>query len=228
MYKFEVHLHTSACSGCANSTGKEMVDAAIEKGYSGIVITNHFFHGNTCVDRKLPWRDFVRAYANDYYETKKYGEEKDITVLFGLEEGYAAGKEILIYGLSPEIISSHPEFNYMDLSQKSDFIHSYGGIVVHSHPFRVRDYIPNPDVAPTPDYIDGVECYNFFNAIEENLKAFIYAENTGKFKISGTDIHNASGFGQAGLDFDNPIKTNKELVNEIKKGNYRLITPYDL
>ncbi len=228
MYKFEVHLHTSACSGCANSTGKEMVDAAIEKGYSGIVITNHFFHGNTCIDRKLPWRDFVGAYANDYYETKKYGEEKGITVLFGLEEGYTAGKEILIYGLSPETISAHPEFNDMDLSQKSEFIHSHGGIVVHSHPFRVRDYIPNPFVPPDPDCLDGVECYNFFNAVEENLKAFIYAENTGKFKFSGTDIHGATHFGSAGLDFDNPIKTNKDFVNEIKKGNYRLITPYNL
>ncbi len=228
MYKFEVHLHTSACSGCAVSTCYEMIDAAVEHGYSGIVITNHFFHGNTCVDRNKPWREFVKAYADDYYNAKKYGEEKGITVLFGIEEGYRAGKEVLIYGLSPENLSAHPEFNDMDLSQKSEFVHSYGGIIVHAHPFRVRDYIPDPAVAPDADCLDGVECFNFFNGIEDNVKAFIFAENTGKLKFSGMDIHDAKHFGSAGLDFDNPVKSNKDFIEQVKKGNYKLITPYNL
>ena len=65
MYKYEIHLHTNNCSACAISSPEEMVDIAAEKGYSGIVITNHFYHGNTGVDRNLPWEEFVSCFEKD-------------------------------------------------------------------------------------------------------------------------------------------------------------------
>ena len=119
-----------------------MVDAAVEKGYSGIILTNHFYHGNTCVDRDLPWVEFVDAYEQDYLVAKKYGEEKGLKVFFGIEEGYDAGKEILIYGISPEALKKCSDFITMDPSQMADFVHQNGGITVCAHPFRNRSYIP--------------------------------------------------------------------------------------
>lgn len=227
MYKFEIHLHTSACSGCSVSASEEMLDAAYEKGYSGIVITNHFYHGNTCVDRSLPWREFVNAFAADYYNAREYGAKKGLTVLFGIEEAYSRGKEMLIYGLSPEIIADCPDFKTMNPRQMSDFIHKNGGIAVCAHPFRDRDYIPSPNTPPDISLFDGIEAYNHFNLPEENLKACILAENSGLFKTAGTDIHNYRDFGNAGIDFDYPVKSNGDFITQLKNGSYKLITPYN-
>ena len=85
MFKYEMHLHTSGCSKCAHSTIEEMIIALKEKGYTGAVITNHFYRGNTAVDRKLPWEDFVSAYEKDFLVGKALGEKLDFDVIFGIE-----------------------------------------------------------------------------------------------------------------------------------------------
>ncbi len=224
MYKFEIHLHTSACSACAISTAEEMIDAAKENNYSGVVFTNHFYHGNTCVDRNLPWEDFVDAYANDYYRAKKYGEEKGIKVFFGIEEGYAAGKEMLIYGLSPEALKSYPDFICLSAKEKSEFVHNNGGITVCAHPFRNRTYIPNPDTEPPASLFDGIECFNFFNTDDENKKAFAFAQKNNLIETSGGDIHRSSDLGKAGINFNVPINTYEDFIENLKNGNYTLIT----
>ena len=58
-YKYEMHSHTNACSACAVSTAEEMIQAAKEVGFAGIVFTNHFLHGNTAIDHNLPWEEFL-------------------------------------------------------------------------------------------------------------------------------------------------------------------------
>ena len=61
MYKYELHLHTSGCSKCGISSAREMVLCAKEKGYKGIVVTDHFYRGNTGIDRSLPRERFVEV-----------------------------------------------------------------------------------------------------------------------------------------------------------------------
>lgn len=228
MYKFETHLHTLACSGCGRSTAEEMIDAAAEHGYSGIVITNHFYHGNTCIDRNLPWREFVAPYAEDYYNAKEYGEKKGITVFFGIEEGFGGGKEMLIYGLTPEIIADCPEFKDMNPREMADFVHKNGGITVCAHPFRNRAYISDPDTPPDISIFDGIECYNHFNEPIDNVKAFIFTKNTGLFMTSGCDIHHHSDFGNAGIEFFEEIKSYEQFLSLMKKGEFKLISPYNI
>lgn len=223
MFKFEIHLHTSGCSACGISTAEEMIDAAKDNGYSGVVFTNHFYHGNTCVDRNLPWEEFVGAFEEDYLRAKEYGEKKGIKVFFGIEEGYDAGKEMLIYGLSPEILKNYPEFIMMGAKEKADFVHKNGGITVCAHPFRDRAYIPEPNKAPPTELFDGIECFNFFNKPEENEKAFDFAQKEGLIKTSGGDVHRSSDFGNAGIDFNVPIETYQDFLENLKKGNYKLI-----
>ncbi len=225
MYKFEIHLHTNNCSACAISTPFEMVDAAVEKGYSGIVITNHFYHGNTRVDRNLPWKSFVGEYIEDYEDAKEYGVKKGITVFFGLEEGFAPGKEMLIYGVDPEHFLNHPEFIMMSAREKSEFVHECGGICICAHPFRNRSYIPDPETPPNPDLFDGIEGFNLANKPEENEKALIFAINNKKIIISGSDTHQKDNFGNAGIAFDTPVTDYSEFIDKLKKGEFKLIYP---
>ena len=50
-YLYETHMHTSEGSACGQSAGAEMARAYAENGYTGIIVTDHFFYGNTA-DRK--------------------------------------------------------------------------------------------------------------------------------------------------------------------------------
>ncbi|MBQ6848353.1 MAG: PHP domain-containing protein [Clostridia bacterium] len=228
MYKFEIHLHTNNCSACALSSSKEMIDAAVKKGYSGIVITNHFYHGNTCVDRNATWQNFVGTYIEDYEDAKEYGEEKNITVFFGLEEGFAPGKEMLIYGVEPECFLNHPEFIMMSAREKSDFVHECGGICICAHPFRNRRYIPDPHTPPDPDLFDGIEGFNLANKAEENEKAFIFGLNNKKIIVSGSDTHQKENFGNAGIAFYEPVTDYKVFIDKIKKSDFELIYPNEI
>lgn len=223
MFKYEMHLHNCGCSACGKSTVQEMIDAAREKGYSGIVFTNHFYRGNTGVDRTLPWADFVGEYKKSYMEAKKYATRFDFDVLFGIEEKYTVGKEALIYGLSPEIIAATPEFAQMDISTMAKFVRKNGGIIVCAHPYRVRPYIPDPDRDPDPDCFDGVEVYNLHNTEEENGKALAFAKKYNLIQISGGDIHRCELFGGSGIAFKTRISNNKELINALKSRDYSLI-----
>lgn len=228
MYKFETHLHTKNCSACAGSEPQEIIDAAAAHNYAGVVVTNHFYHGNTAVDRNLPWEEFVEAYEKDYLELKRLGEEKGITVFFGLEEGFAPGREMLIYGIEPRIFKEHPEFIMMSAKEKSNFVRKNGGVCVCAHPFRDRDYIPDPNTAPDPKLFDGIEGYNLCNKDDENEKAMLFAFNNGKFIISGSDCHLAQHFGSAGIAFKRPVKTYSSFIKKLKNGDFTLINPHNI
>lgn len=47
LFTIETHLHTAQGSACAVSTGEEMARAHKAAGYDAIILTDHFFGGNT-------------------------------------------------------------------------------------------------------------------------------------------------------------------------------------
>ena len=59
-YLYETHLHTSEASACAHSTGNEMAEACKEAGYTGIIVTNHNWHGNHCIELSLTLENWIR------------------------------------------------------------------------------------------------------------------------------------------------------------------------
>ncbi len=223
MYKYETHLHTSACSACSVSDSVKLVDAAVKSGYSGIIITNHLFYGNTAVDRNLPWDDFIDKYKFDYLKAKEYARQFDIDVLFGVEEVYETGKEALIYGLEPDTLKSAPYSFNKDISKISKFVRENGGFIVAAHPFRNRSYIPDPDKTPDISKFDALETRNYFNTPEDNQKAIDFAIKTNMPQICGGDIHNTKDFGNSGLIFHKRIRTNLELVSALKNREYKMI-----
>ena len=226
MFKFEIHLHTSGTSKCGRSTAREMIDAAKENGYSGIVLTNHFYFGNTGIDRNLSWEEFVDSYEKEYLDALEYGKANGIKVFFGIEEKYKNFKEVLVYGITPEQLKSCKEYKNYTPCEKLEFFKSLGATLIHAHPFRDREYIPNPDEEPDMKYFDGIECYNHFNKPEENVKAFLFAKNHNTIMTSGCDVHNAKDFGNAGIAFFEPIETYEQLIENLRNNNFKLISPF--
>ena len=104
-----MHTHTTPCSKCAPMTHSELIDSLVAGGYNGCVLTNHFFKGNSGIDRNLPWNEFVALYEKDYVECKKAAEKFDLDIIFAIEEHLFDGLEILCYGITPDFLYQHYE-----------------------------------------------------------------------------------------------------------------------
>ena len=200
-YLYETHLHTTEGSACAGSGGAGMAYACKTAGYTGIFVTDHNWHGNTAVDKSLPWEAFVERFTKGYEAVKRVGDRIGLDVFFGWEAGYD-GTEFLIYGLSKEWLLRHPEIRDASVEEQFSLVHAGGGIVVHAHPFREEYYIPQ--VRLFPDAVDGVEGINAAHRMYAYKKVFderaiAYGREHGFPLTAGSDIHsvNLSGGGMA-------------------------------
>lgn len=128
MFKYETHLHSSASSACGKSTPEEEVHYYKEKGYTGIFITDHFWHGNTCIDKSLPWEEWVSQYCDAYRRAKAEGDLIGLQVFFGWETTYG-GADFLVYGLDEEWLRTHPEIIEVDEKGQYELVKKSGGYV---------------------------------------------------------------------------------------------------
>ena len=223
-YCYEMHAHSAQCSACAVSTSLEQVRAFHQAGYAGLVLTDHFIYGNTCVPRELPWEERMRRYYASYEEAKAEGERLDFDVLFGLELAYGDGKEVLLYGIGLDFLLDNPDIPRLPLEGIVERVHAYGGLVVQAHPFRDRPYI-NMAVQPKPWLLDGAEVYNCGNHPEDEPPAIAMVKEHGLIPTSGSDIHNVKRepVGRAGLAFPHRVRTNRELVQALQAREGKLI-----
>lgn len=190
-FVYETHLHTSQGSACGNNTGREMAIAHKEAGYTGIIVTDHFFYGNTAIDRELPWQDWVYQYCAGYRDALSVSKELDLDVFFGWESGYN-GTEFLVYGLDEEWLMKHPEIKDATVKEQYELVHKDGGIVFQAHPYREEFYIP--EVRLFPDDVDGIEVFNACNKLTDGRD--LYNEKAAKYALEhdfpttcGSDIH---------------------------------------
>ena len=220
-YKYEMHIHTCPCSGGGDEVEKH-IDELIKKGFSGMVLTNHFFRGDTRIDRALPWEKFVAEYEKDYERAKAYAKDKDFDVLFGIEEHIQDGNEVLVYGITPEFLKAHPQLKAVGLVEYANLVHAAGGMLYQSHPYRDRWYISHPYPFDEVLMLDGVESYNAANEPAWNDKAAAFAEQNGLAMIAGSDGHSYQTGGRAGIVSPARIRDNATLLSVLKAQNYQL------
>ncbi len=222
-YKYQMHCHTAACSGCAITTPEQLVAALYEGGYSGCVLTNHFYHGNTAVDRNLSWNKFVYAYEKDYNECKKTAEKYDLDIIFGIEENVLDGLEILCYGITPQFLYDNPQLKSYSLEVWYKALNELGALCIQAHPYRDRAYIKNPSILPL-DCIDGIEVFNLANEDNANQSAAEFAlKHPDLLLSSGADDHNSKYLCHAGIAVDTRIRDEKQLVSILKSKDYTII-----
>ena len=220
-YLYETHMHTSEGSACGCSTGAEMAGAYAEHGYTGIIVTDHFFYGNTALDRRLPWSEWVNAFCRGYEHAKAEGERRGLQVFFGWESCYD-GTEFLIYGLDKAWLLAHPEIRDATVAEQFRLVHEGGGIVCHAHPYREASYIS--EIRLYPEYIDAVEGMNAANfgkgmkaeppCLEYDNMAVAYAEKYHFPMTAGSDQHSTEMlFG--GMVFDRKLKDIHDFVDAV-------------
>jgi hypothetical protein len=220
LYLYETHLHTSEASACSYVTGAEQARKYKEAGYTGIIVTDHFFTGNTAIPHNLPWEERVNLFCKGYENAKKEGDKIGLSVFFGWESNFIT-TEFLIYGLDPDWMRNHPEMLYWSVEEQYYYIHKAGGYVVHAHPFRDRAYIEK--IRLFPEHIDAVEVYNVGNRSAEcDRKAVEYAKKHNLPAFAGTDSHGFESEYNA-MAFKRPLNSIHDFISCVKAGEYSLV-----
>ena len=100
-YLYETHLHTKEGSSCGISSVRDYIKIYLDLGYSGIIITDHFYNGNSTVNRNLKWNEWVHNFIKGYEIAKEEGIRRGLDVFFGWEETFEED-DYLVYGLDKE------------------------------------------------------------------------------------------------------------------------------
>jgi len=190
-YLYETHLHTNGVSKCAVSGGADYIAGYKEKGYSGIIVTDHFYNGNCALNKYLSWKDWVNNFCRGYEEAKEEGDRQGLDVFFGWEETFDGCDDYLIYGLDKEWLLRNPQSKTWTRGEQYRTVREAGGCVVQAHPFRQRYYIPR--IILSTGCVDGIEAANGGHEDASNdALAYQYAQKLGKTITAGSDIHDAS------------------------------------
>jgi len=232
-FLYETHIHTYQGSACAKNNGYDMAQAAYEYGYTGIIITDHAWGGNTRVDRSLPWKEWVEQFALGYLDAKRFADTHDFDVFWGYEAGFN-GTEFLVYGVSPEWMINHPKLRDADEKEHYEMIHEAGGMVIQAHPFRDEEYIPLQRLFP--HHVDGVEAINATHSSHLSMshynplfdeQAIVYA-NAYKFPMTaGSDAHTTSLFG-GGMAFSHRLDSIDDFIHAVLTKEKYVLTNGDV
>lgn len=221
LYKYELHCHTGCVSRCGRVEPEEIVKLYIEKGYDGIVVTDHYspmtFEPNWNPQYQV---DF---YLSGYRRMKAAAEKsgRDFTVLLGMElRHYGTPNDYLIYGIDEGFLYSAGNLMVPWEKKIYSLCHSKGFLVFQAHPCRA--YLRRCDER----YIDGIEIYNGKTSKKLNDKAQAWAEKSGKLICSGSDFHTPEHTGLGGIITKEPIKSNADLLKVLKSRDFDVIKTY--
>jgi hypothetical protein len=216
-YLYETHLHTARASACGVSEGPEYIRCYKERGYTGIIVTDHFYNGNTVIPRNLSWREWVNRFYQGYEETREEGEREGIDVFFGWEETFDGCDDYLVYGLDKAWLLEHPEARNWTRGEQYLSVRAAGGCVVQAHPFRQHHYIRR--IILSAGCVDAVEAANGGNH-EQSYDALAarYARRLGLPQTAGSDIHDVRQFKDGdifGVYLENKMQTIDDYVAAI-------------
>ena len=211
-FLYETHMHTCLGSACGRATGKEQARVYKDAGYTGIIITDHFFGGNTAVSRELPWEERIDLFWRGYEEAKEEGDRIGLDVFFGLEQNIHFD-EYLIYGLTKEYMKAHPEMEHWDRHRQLEEVHKAGGCVIQAHPFRMRSYMDR--VRLGLHYCDGIEVANAGNDPMDDARAWLYAQEFGLLTTAGSDNHCGANWPLYGVMLDKRLTSIADYVTMV-------------
>jgi len=220
-YLYETHMHTSEVSGCARSSASQQVAAYKQRGYTGIIITDHFINGYTSCPMDLPWDKQMIHVASGYTAAKKAGDACGLDVFFGWEFTIR-GADFLTYGLDLEFLIANPDFDKLDFEEYSALVRRSGGYLAQAHPFRDAYYIEH-NYPVAPHLIDGVEVINSVCARRENEKALAFAKAHDLPMQAGTDSHMSSGYKYTGIKLRERAGSIHDIIEAIVSKNVTLI-----
>ncbi|MHA1310356.1 MAG: PHP-associated domain-containing protein [Candidatus Helarchaeota archaeon] len=203
----DLHVHTYPKSKCSNMSPEECIEKAIEIGLDGLVFTEH----NIC------WQKSELDSLN-----KKY----DILILGGIEITTIEG-DILVYNHFFDPITKLPK-----TQEIRDILgDSKDSFMAIAHPFREFLVVGIGDLGldvneimgrPIFNILDGIEIFNGLVSRKANRLAKTICNKKNLICIGGSDAHELFQIGKYVAEFENEIKNEKDLVNELFKRNFQI------
>ena len=221
MFLYETHCHTKSVSACASLTAEELVEVYLANGYSGVFITEHFLNGNTTLHRLLPeadYREKITAFCASYEEVKRVAGTR-LQVFFGFEYSYE-GTDILVYGWDESKLKKMEKILSMSMREFCEFCRENSALAIQAHPFREAGYI---DHIRLFTQAEGIETYNSARDERCNRLADFFAEEYGKIKIGGSDMHTSHMGNLSGMAFDTPLHDEQDFIERLRAGEGKII-----
>ena len=217
LYRYDLHVHTSQTSPCASMSGAEQARAYRELGFTGIMITDHYYDGfferNACPT----WKESMDRYFAGYFDAKAEGDRIGLDVFQSAEVTLAYNrKDYLIFGVDADFFYRHERLFALREEELIALVHGEGGLVFAAHPFRAQECYPY-------GAIDGVEGVNG-NLRSRNELAREYAARRGLLMCSGSDAHNPGDAGSGGIVTAKKVTDVREFADILKNGEYEFIT----
>ena len=221
-YIYETHMHTSQVSRCAVSTAGEQVRAYKQRGYTGIIVTDHFVNGWCHCPTDLPWEEKVQFLLRGYRQAKKEGDKCGLDVFLGWEYP-DNGSDYLTYGLGEDFLRAYPQLIDLTIEEYSPLVRKHGGFVAQAHPYRTSIRPGGNCLPAAPHLIDAVEVYNASHPYETNIQAYEFAKLHGLPMQAGSDSHAAELAFASGIRLREKAKDIMDVINAIKTGQAELI-----
>ncbi len=213
LLKIDMHVHTKAISLCSQIDGEALIDAKIEEGYDGVVLTNH------CQPWYYPPEEhasYIERVIEEFHRGKEYADRRNFRFYLGLEitlikEGRYA--DWLLYGATEEFLRKTPCLYQLTQKELFELCDSAGIILIQAHPFRGG----GEPWAPT--YMHGVEINCTEGDIEKKALVMEFAQKHRLLVTCGTDYHGVARACRGGIAVPEGCETSEELARYIKKGS---------
>jgi len=222
----ELHIHTNEHSACSEIDAAQAVARCVGLGYDGMVITNHFCNGgyfnSSYPKRGSSWKQRIDRFMHGYYAACEAAPD-GFAVFLGMELRFCDenDNDYLVLGLDEDFLHKHKDFDQLGIAKFSKFARKHGLFITQVHPFRFGMTVTQPK------YVDAIEVYNGHAGHEShNEMAQAWCDMHGLIALSGSDYHGGNtghGMPLGGIILQKPVHNGKELIQEIRSGNFMLM-----
>ncbi|MBM3138706.1 MAG: PHP domain-containing protein [Chloroflexi bacterium] len=200
----DLHTHTHPGSWDSFLHPDELIERAKQAGLDGIVLSEHDWAWDP---------EAVRALARRH----------DFLVLAGMEINTEDG-HMLVYGMHKYVFGMHRAH------ELAGHVEDARGVMVAAHPYRRQapwnwdkpqeylDALLRAERNPAYRFVAALEVLNGRGNVNENRFAQDLAANMGMTGTGGTDSHQRSDIGKTATYFEREIRTEAELITEIRAG----------
>ncbi|MGV8080028.1 MAG: PHP domain-containing protein [Syntrophales bacterium] len=201
----DLHVHTKPLSPCSHIDPLEMVSEAKRRGLDGVCLTEH---------HALWGRG----------ELDELARQSGIAIFSGNEITTDQG-DILVFQYPVHVPDVVP------IAELRREVLAAGGFMIAAHPFRGFKVFGFGQLRMTPEQaakrrlfqlVDAVEVCNGKLTEEENRMALEVSKILGLAGTGGSDAHRLDEIGKQVTVFEREIRSERELVDEIRAGRYRI------
>ena len=205
----DLHTHTHPLSWDSYLHPDDLVERSKQAGLDAIVLSEHDWAWEPEAVRALSQRHNFPVFAGMEINT---------------EDGH-----ILVYGLHEYSYGMHRSH---ELAGHADHV---GGVMVAAHPYRrqmpwrvddeqdYREALLHAQANGAYRFVAALEILNGRGTVKENNFSLALAQEMGMPGTGGTDSHQRTDIGKTATYFERDVRTEQELIEEIRAGRVRAV-----